>query len=103
MSYNDDGRAFEREQEREQGMKTMHSIMKAVIDENGNVFPYIAIPSLLYVAGYLIAKSLREDNEPPDIDAVLQNCINDIAYAMSTSAVFEITANVINKAKGEGR
>lgn len=104
MTYDDDdGRAFEREQERQQGMNTMRRVMNSLIDENGNIFPHIAIPSLLYVAGYLIAKSLREETTQPDMDAIFQNCVNDIAYAMTTSAVSEIADNVINKAKGEGK
>lgn len=103
MSYddNDDGRAFERAQEREQGMNTMRRIMHSLIDEDGNIFPHVAIPSLLYVAGYLITKSLRRDGDNTSMDEILQNCVNDIAYAMTTSAVSEIADGVINKAKGE--
>ena len=87
--------------ERAQGMATMKRIMEALRAEDGHVHPPVAVPSLLYTVGYLLAKTLDPDEEPPSIEELMQMCLNDIMYAMKTSVAFDISQGIIDKAKGD--
>lgn len=84
--------------------QTMNNIMAVLRSKDGQINCPIAIPSLLYVAGFILSASKREE-EP--LEVVLAHCISDILFAMDTTEKLTLQHDasrmaelVINRAKG---
>lgn len=84
--------------------QTMSNIMAALRVRGGEINCPIAVPSLLYVVGFILSASKREE-EP--VENVIAHCIADILFAMQTTEKLTLQHDasrlaelVINRAKG---